>query len=158
LATLCSTIRKQQDSQSRHITRLEQTLKGAADKQGIWRSRIVAKQAELDSAKATNGELLQQISSLKTRSALESPGSNSKLTSLNSRANNAERKLAVAQTQQSHAEDRLEDAKRKYDESEGKWAARIKELEHRCRAAEEKHTRDKQSAKERLRELEEQLR
>ncbi len=153
-----STIKKQQDGQLRHITRLEQTLKSAADKQSIWKSRIVAKQSELDVVKSTNAELQQQVAALRTRSALESPASNSKLTNLNSRANNAERKLALAQTHQSQAEERLDEAKRKYEEGENKWASRIKELEHRCRAAEEKNVRDRQSAKDRVKELEEQLR
>ncbi|KDN52741.1 hypothetical protein K437DRAFT_220185 [Tilletiaria anomala UBC 951] len=153
-----SAIKKQQDGQMRHINRLEQTLKTASDKQGIWRSRIVAKQAELDAAKSTNNELQQQISSLKTRTVLSSPSSNSKITNLNSRANNAERKLAAAQTSQQHAEDRLEETKRRFEQDESKWVARIKELELRCKAAEEKASRDRSSAKERLKALEEQKR
>ena len=151
-----SDIKKQQDGQLRQLNRLEQQLKTAADKQGIWRSRIVAKQAELDAAKATNSELHSQISSLKTRTILSSPSSNSKLTTLTSRANNAERKLQQAQSSQHSAEERLDDVKRKHEVDESKWAARIKELELRCKAAEEKANRDRQSARERVKALEDQ--
>ncbi|TKY85692.1 hypothetical protein EX895_005232 [Sporisorium graminicola] len=148
-------LKRQQDTRFRQIDRFEASVKVAADKQGQWRQRLVSKQAELDAVKATNAELLQQISSLKTRSSLSTPGDNNKLTALTTRANTAERRLATALTQASQAEDRLAEAKTKYGEGEGKWAARIKELELRCKAAEERVKRERQGAKERVAELEE---
>ncbi|CDS01199.1 related to Myosin heavy chain [Sporisorium scitamineum] len=148
-------LKRQQDTRFRLIDRFEASIKVAADKQGQWRQRLVSKQSELDAVKATNAELLQQISSLKTRSSLSTPGDNNKLTALTTRANTAERRLATALTQASQAEDRLAEAKVKYGEGEGKWAARIKELELRCKAAEERVKRERQGAKERVAELEE---
>ncbi|SPO25880.1 related to Myosin heavy chain [Ustilago trichophora] len=148
-------LKRQQDSRFRQIDRFEASIKVATDKQGQWRQRLVSKQSELDAVKATNAELLQQISSLKTRTSLSTPGENNKLTLLTTRANTAERRLATALTQASQAEDRLAEAKVKYGEGEGKWAARIKELELRCKAAEERVKRERQGAKERVAELEE---
>ncbi|EST05588.1 hypothetical protein PSEUBRA_005278 [Kalmanozyma brasiliensis GHG001] len=148
-------LKRQQDSRFRQIDRFEASIKVAADKQGQWRQRLVSKQSELDAVKATNAELLSQISSLKTRNSLSTPGDNNKLTTLTTRANTAERRLATALTQVSQAEDRLAEAKVKYGEGEGKWAARIKELELRCKAAEERVKRERQGAKERVAELEE---
>ena len=148
-------LKRQQDSRFRQIDRFEASIKVATDKQGQWRQRLVSKQAELDAVKATNAELLQQISSLKTRNSLSTPGENNKLTALTTRANTAERRLATALTQATQAEDRLAEAKVKYGEGEGKWAARIKELELRCKAAEERVKRERQGAKERVAELEE---
>ncbi|SPO25343.1 related to Myosin heavy chain [Ustilago trichophora] len=148
-------LKRQQDSRFRQIDRFEASIKVATDKQGQWRQRLVSKQSELDAVKATNAELLQQISSLKTRTSLSTPGENNKLTSLTTRANTAERRLATALSQASQAEERLAEAKVKYGEGEGKWAARIKELELRCKAAEERVKRERQGAKERVAELEE---
>jgi chromosome segregation ATPase len=147
-----------QDGRFRQIDRFEVAIKNAIDKQGQWRSRVVAKQTEVDAVKATNAELQAQLASLKTRSLLSSPGEGSKLTALTSRANNAERRLNAAQTQATMAEERLIEAKSKYGEGEGKWAARIKELESRNKAAEERVKRERQGAKERVTELIEQVR
>ncbi len=82
-------LKRQQDSRFRQIDRFEASIKVATDKQGQWRQRLVSKQAELDAVKATNAELLSQISSLKTRSSLSTPRDNNKLTSLTTRANTA---------------------------------------------------------------------
>lgn len=147
-----------QDGRFRQIDRFEVAIKNAVDKQGQWRSRVVAKQNEVDTVKSTNAELQAQLASLKTRSLLSSPGEGSKLTALTSRANNAERRLTAAQSQAAMAEERLIEAKSKYGEGEGKWAARIKELESRNRAAEERVKRERQGAKERVTELIEQVR
>lgn len=150
--------KRQQDGRFRQIDRFEVAIKNAIEKQGQWRSRLVSKQTELETVKSTNGELQAQLASLKTRSLLASPGEGNKLTVLTSRASNAERRLAAAQSQASQAEDRLIEAKTKYGEGEGKWAARIKELENRNRAAEERVKRERQGAKERVTELVEQVR
>lgn len=148
-------MKRQQESRFRQLDRLEGALKSASDKQGAWRSRVVAKQSELDSAKGTISELQSQISSLKTRTSLASPADNNKLSHLTSRANAAEKKLTLAQSQASVAEDRLAEARSKYNDGETKWLARIKELEARCKAAEEKVKRERQGAKERVSEQQE---
>ena len=153
-----SGFKRQQDTRFRQIDRFEMAIKNAVDKQGQWRSRLVSKQTELDASKSTNAELQTQLASLKTRSHLASPGDANKLSAVTTRANNAERRLAAAQTQATQAEERLVEAKSKYGEGEGKWAARIKELESRVRAAEERVKRERQGAKERVAELVEQMR
>ena len=176
-----SNLKRQQESRFKQIDRLEGQLKGAQDKQSAWRSRLVTKQryvgsrrgdggeakltyalfvhrSELDATKNTVSELQSQISSLKTRSSLSTSSENTKLTTLNSRAQNAEKRLSQAQQIASTAEDRLAEAKAKYAAGETKWLARIKELEARCRAAEEKVKRERQGAKERVAEQQEQRR
>lgn len=125
----CANLKRQQDSRFKQLDRLETSLKNAADKQSAWRARLVSKQGELEAAKNTANELQSQISSLKTRSSLANPGDNAKLTSLTSRANLAEKKLAQAQQATSTAEERLRDAKEKFAEEEARWSAKIKELE-----------------------------
>ncbi|CAO1626641.1 unnamed protein product [Sympodiomycopsis kandeliae] len=142
--------KRQQESRFRQIDRLEGSLKSAADKQNAWRSRVVSKQSELDSAKGTINELQSQISSLKTRTSLASPADNSKLTTLTSRANTAEKRLLTTQNQLTSHEGQLNEMKSKYSKSEAKWAARIAELENRCKIAEEKIKRERQGAKERI--------
>lgn len=152
-----SALKRQQESRFRQIDRFELAIKNATDKQSQWRARLITKQGEMESMKSTNAELQTQIASLKTRSNLSSPADASKINALTARANNAERRLNAAQNQSQIAEERLTDAKSKYAEGEGKWAARIKELESRCKAAEERVKRERQGAKERVAELEEEL-
>lgn len=151
-------MKRQQDARFRQIDRFEVAIKNATDKQSQWRTRVMTKQGELEAAKSTNAELLQQISSLKTRSQLSSPSNNAKIASLTTRANNAERRLSAAQSQASQLEERLIEAKSKYGDGEGKWTARIKELESRLKAAEERVKRERQGAKERVSELSDNLR
>ncbi|UZJ55513.1 hypothetical protein CBS101457_004833 [Exobasidium rhododendri] len=148
-----------QDTRFRQIDRFEVAIKNAIDKQGQWRSRLVSKQTEVEAAKSSNVELQQQLTSLKSRSHVAaSPGDVGKISSMTAKANNAERRLLAAQNQATQAEERLLEAKTKYGEGEGKWAARIKELESRVRAAEERVKRERQGAKERVSELVEQTR
>ncbi|CAO1635015.1 unnamed protein product [Parajaminaea phylloscopi] len=129
-----SNLKRQQDSRFKQLDRLEGSLKTASDKQSAWRSRVVAKQGELEAAKGTVTELQSQISSLKTRNSLASPGDNAKLTALTSRANVAEKRLAQAQQAASAAEERLREAKEKHAEEERKWLARIRDLETQRKA------------------------
>lgn len=150
-------LKRQHESKFRQIDRCEAALKSATEKQTQWRARLVTKQSETEAIKATNTELQQQIASLRARSSLSSPADASKINALTSRANNAERRLNTLQNQSVLAEERLTEAKNKYAEGEGKWAARIKELESRCKAAEERVKRERQGARERVVELEEEL-
>ncbi|KAK0524898.1 hypothetical protein OC842_005686 [Tilletia horrida] len=157
LSEQISTLKRQQETRFRQIDRFEVAVKNATDKQSQWRSRLVTKQGELDAAKATNAELQQQISSLKTRSVLSSPSANSKLTSLTGRANLAERKAAQAQTAATQAEDKLNEMKSRANEREAAWKAQIRELEARCKAAEEKARREKMGGREIVSALEGQV-
>src|SRR5258708_38652121 len=74
------------------------------------------------------------------------------------RANNAERRLANAQNQLAAAEEKMATMNQKTTVADGKWEARVKEYENRLRAAEEKVKRERQGYKERVLELETQIR
>ncbi len=74
------------------------------------------------------------------------------------RANNAERRLANAQNQLAAAEEKMAAMNQKTTVADGKWEARVKEYENRLRAAEEKVKRERQGYKERVLELENQIR
>ena len=74
------------------------------------------------------------------------------------RANNAERRLANAQNQLAAAEEKMAAMNQKTTVADGKWEARVKEYETRLRAAEEKVKRERQGYKERVLELENQIR
>lgn len=69
-----------------------------------------------------------------------------------------ERRLAATEEQLREAEARLSQQQTKYGVAEGKWEARVRELEQRVRAAEEKVKRERQGAKERVAELEQDAR
>ncbi len=74
------------------------------------------------------------------------------------RANNAERRLANAQNQLAAAEEKMAAMNQKTTAADTKWEARVKEYETRLRAAEEKVKRERQGYKERVVELENQMR
>ena len=73
------------------------------------------------------------------------------------RANNAERRLANAQNQLAAAEEKMATMNQKTTVADSKWEARVKEYETRLRAAEEKVKRERQGYKERVLELEIQI-
>ena len=73
------------------------------------------------------------------------------------RANNAERRLANAQNQLAAAEEKMGTMNQKTTAADNKWEARVKEYENRLRAAEEKVKRERQGYKERVLELENQI-
>jgi hypothetical protein len=73
------------------------------------------------------------------------------------RANNAERRLANAQNQLAAAEEKMAAMNLKTTAADSKWEARVKEYESRLRTAEEKVKRERQGYKERVVELETQI-
>lgn len=73
---------------------------------------------------------------------------------LTSRANQAERRAAVAQNQLAQLEERLAAQNDRTGSAEMKWEARIKEYERLLKEANEKFKRERQGAKERVVELE----
>lgn len=115
----------------------------------------MTKQGELESSKSTVQELQAQISSLRTRANLASPEDKMKLVSLTNRANTAERKLLAAEKQLSNMGERNEDARNRQGEVDGRHMARIKELEMRNKILEEKWKGERQGAKERVKDLNE---
>ena len=63
----------------------------------------------------------------------------------------------ATQNQLELAEEKLDEARQKVSTAESRWEARLKELEQRCRAAEEKTKRERQGGKERVAELLQQV-
>lgn len=164
----------------RQLDRLELAVKNAVDSQKQWKQRILLKHNEVESVKvryppkpgyppattlthalqATNGELNEQLSSLKTRVNVTdmSPGSNKKIQALAARASTAERRLKATQDQLQTVETKFAEAKNKVATAEDHWQARLKELMNKLREAEEKNKRERQGAKERVRELQQNIR
>ena len=85
------------------------------------------------------------------------PGDSNEVKALMARANNAERRLTNAQNQLAAAEEKMAAMNQKTSAADSKWEARVKEYETRLRAAEEKVKREKQGFKERVVELETQI-
>ncbi|GAA5934328.1 hypothetical protein JCM1841_004441 [Sporobolomyces salmonicolor] len=159
-------LKKQQERRNKQIDGFEASIRTASETQRQWRVRVHQKQVELDAAKGTVSELQSQLQQLRrSSSAASSPNSSrspnpaaeaalqSRLSVAQSRAQTLERRLAATQAQLKDAEDKLGEQRMKIGVAEGKWEARFRELEGRCRAAEEKVKRERQGAKERVGEL-----
>lgn len=82
-----------------------------------------------------------------------SPGSTHEIQSLRARASTAERRLKATQDQLQLVETKFEEGKAKVSTAEEQWQARLRELQQKLKEAEEKHKRERQGAKERVREL-----
>ena len=78
----------------------------------------------------------------------------SELKALSARATNAERRLTNAQNQLLATEEKLSAVNQKTSAADNKWEARVKEYEARLKAAEERVKRERQGSKERVVELE----
>ncbi|GAA5873076.1 hypothetical protein JCM1840_007316 [Sporobolomyces johnsonii] len=159
-------LKKQQERRNKQIDGFEASIRTASETQRQWRVRVHQKQVELDAAKGTVSELQSQLQQLRrSSSATSSPNLSrspnpaaeaalqSRLSVAQSRAQTLERRLAATQAQLKDAEDKLGEQRMKIGVAEGKWEARFRELEGRCRAAEEKVKRERQGAKERVGEL-----
>lgn len=138
---------------------METTVKAATDSQKQWKQRVLLKQSEIDAVKATNSELNQQVSSLKARvnTSDMSPGSTHKIQTLSARASNAEKRLKATQDQLALVEQKFSEAKNKTGDAEEQWEARLRELMVKLREAQEKNKRERQGAKERVRELQQTI-
>lgn len=108
---------------------------------------------ELAPAQTTLSDLTAQLAILKR----PTPGDSNEVKALMIRANNAERRLANAQNQLAAAEEKMAAMNQKTSAADSKWEARVKEYEARLRAAEEKVKRERQGYKERVLELETQI-
>jgi predicted nucleic acid-binding Zn-ribbon protein len=84
-------------------------------------------------------------------------GDSNEVKALMIRANNADRRLANAQNQLAAAEEKMAAMNQKTTAADSKWEARVKEYETRLRTAEEKVKRERQGYKERVLELENQI-
>lgn len=147
-------IRKSLDHRWRQVDKFETSVKQCADTKTTIRRKLSAKEGELESAKSTLSDLTAQLAILKR----PTPGDSNEVKALMIRANNAERRLANAQNQLAAAEEKMATMNQKTTVADGKWEARVKEYENRLRAAEEKVKRERQGYKERVLELENQIR
>ncbi|KAI0062162.1 hypothetical protein BV25DRAFT_1886017 [Artomyces pyxidatus] len=146
-------MKKTLDNRWRQIDKFEASVKSYADTKQTWRRKLSAKEGELDAAKTTLSELTSQLTALKR----PGPGDSNEVKALMARANNAERRLTNAQNQLAAAEEKMANMNQKTTATDSKWEARVKEYETRLRSAEEKVKREKQGYKERVLELETQI-
>ncbi|GAA5885923.1 hypothetical protein JCM3774_003777, partial [Rhodotorula dairenensis] len=163
------TLKRQQESRHSQVDRFEASLKMALDSQKQWRQRVQQKTLELEQAKSEVSALQSQLASLRRspnpnaspdpmRPAWTEATMQSRLRTAEAKVVTLERRLAATQEQLREAESRLSQQQIKYGVAEAKWEARVRELEQRVRAAEEKVKRERQGAKERVAELEQDAR
>jgi chromosome segregation ATPase len=102
---------------------------------------------------ATNADMATQLASQKR------PGQTDgmEVRALSARATNAERRLINAQNQLVAAEEKMASMNQKNASADNKWEVRVKEYESRLKAAEERVKRERQGSKERVAELENNL-
>ncbi|KAH7883401.1 hypothetical protein F5I97DRAFT_1930960 [Phlebopus sp. FC_14] len=147
-------MRKQLDTRWKQVDRFETSVKAYGDAKATWRRKYVAKEGELEALKATNTELTQQLATARR----PTPGDSQEIKTLLSRAVNAEKRLVVANNQLLQAEEKISTLNQKTSTADAKWEARVKEYEARLKAAEDKYKRERQGSKERVLELENQIR
>ncbi|KAG6896548.1 hypothetical protein C0992_007544 [Termitomyces sp. T32_za158] len=147
-------LRKQLDSRWKQIDKFEASVKTFAEIKSTWRRKLASKEGELEAIKTTNAEMALQLSSIKR------PGSTTdamEVRSLSTRATNAERRLNNAQNQLLATEEKVAAMNQRSAAADAKWEARVKEYEMRLKAAEERVKRERQGSKERVTELESNL-
>ncbi|GAA5983031.1 hypothetical protein JCM10908_006873 [Rhodotorula pacifica] len=166
------TLKRQQESRNSQVDRFEASLKMALESQKQWRQRVQQKSLELEQAKFEVSSLQTQLASLRrspnpnaspdpsspSRPAWTEATMQARLRTAEAKVVTLERRLAATQEQLREAETRLSEQQKKYGVAEGKWEARVRELEQRVRVAEEKVKRERQGAKERVAELEQDAR
>lgn len=84
-------------------------------------------------------------------------GDSQETRTLLSRAVNAEKRLNVVQNQLLQTEEKITTMNQRTTTADAKWEARVKEYEARLKAGEEKYKRERQGNKERILELETQI-
>ncbi|KIM79970.1 hypothetical protein PILCRDRAFT_9858 [Piloderma croceum F 1598] len=133
--------------------RFTENVKTYAETKAGWRRKFSAKEGELEAIKATNTDMAAQLASQKR------PGQNDgmEVRALSAHATNAERRLINAQNQLVAAEEKMTAMNQKNTSADSKWEARVKEYESRLKAAEERVKRERQGSKERVAELENNL-
>ncbi|KAG5634459.1 hypothetical protein H0H81_001876 [Sphagnurus paluster] len=146
-------MRKQLDNRWKQIDKFEASVKTYADTKVTWRRKLATKEGELEAIKATNAEMAMQLAAIKR------PGQSDamEVRSLTTRAANAERRLNNAQNQLLATEEKVAAMNQKSAAADAKWEARVKEYEARLKAAEERVKRERQGSKERVAELENNL-
>ncbi|GAA5943357.1 uncharacterized protein JCM15063_002923 [Sporobolomyces koalae] len=161
-------LQRQQEDRMRQIDKFETGLKTATENQKQWRTRVQQRTLELQQAQSTVKDLQEQLLQLRRSPAPSASGSptiprspnsaaetalQNRLVAAQSRTTTLERRLAATTKQLGEAEEMLKAAQTKTDTAEDVWGRRLRELESRCRAAEEKVKRERQGAKERVNDL-----
>lgn len=163
-------MRKQLDTRWKQIDKFEASVKAYAETKAGWRRKFSAKEGELEAIKvrdhvivvlasnslfhqATNADMAAQLASQKR----PGQGDSMEVRALSARATNAERRLINAQNQLVSAEEKMASMNQKNTSADNKWEARVKEYESRLKAAEERVKRERQGSKERVAELENNL-
>ncbi|KAG6819546.1 hypothetical protein H0H93_010792 [Arthromyces matolae] len=155
-------IRKQLDHRWKQIDKFEASVKTYAEAKTTWRRKLAAKEGELEAIKlapdhdwqTSNTDMALQLANIKrpgqTTDAME-------VRSLSARAANAERRLNNAQNQLLATEEKVASMNQRNAAADAKWEVRVKEYELRLKAAEERVKRERQGGKERVGELENNL-
>ncbi|KAF7297265.1 Rpa49 subunit specific to nuclear RNA polymerase I [Mycena indigotica] len=146
-------MRKQLDMRWKQIDKFEAGVKGFADAKTGWKRKLVAKEGEVEALRTTNVELSAQLAGIRKPGQADSM----ELRALTARAANAERRLNNAQNQLLATEEKVASMNQKNSVADAKWEARVKEYEARLKAAEERVKRERQGGKERVAELESNL-
>ncbi|KAG1807556.1 hypothetical protein EV424DRAFT_1427466 [Suillus variegatus] len=147
-------MRRQLDVRWKQIDKFESSVKAYGEAKSTWRRKFTAKEGEIEGLKATNAELTSQL----VTSRRPTQGDSQETKTLLSRAVNAEKRLVVVQNQLLLSEEKISNINQKTTTADQKWEARVKEYETRLKAGEEKYKRERQGTKERVLELENQLR
>ncbi|KAH9842418.1 uncharacterized protein C8Q71DRAFT_719987 [Rhodofomes roseus] len=148
-----SDMRKQLDFRWKQIDKFETSLKTVAEAKTSWRKKLSAREGEVEALKTTVSELQAQLVSIRK----PGQGDSMEVRALAARANNAERRITNLQNQLLLSEERLTTMNQKTVTADSKWEVRVKEYETRLKKAEEAVKRERQGAKERVYELETQL-
>jgi chromosome segregation ATPase len=147
-------MRRQLDVRWKQIDKFESSVKAYGEAKATWRRKFTAKDGEIEGLKATNAELTSQLVTARR----PTQGDSQETKTLLSRAVNAEKRLVVVQNQLLLSEEKISNINQKTTAADQKWEARVKEYETRLKAGEEKYKRERQGAKERVLELENQMR
>lgn len=162
-------MRKQLDNRWKQIDKFETGVKAFAEAKATWRRKYSAKEGEVEALKVffhhsckrdaltpcqtTNIELSAQLSSIKRPGQTDTM----EIRALSTRAATAERRLNNAQNQLLQTEEKMSSLNQKTAAADSKWEARVKEYESRLKSAEERVKRERQGGKERVNELEGQV-
>ncbi|CCM00141.1 uncharacterized protein FIBRA_02168 [Fibroporia radiculosa] len=146
-------MRKQLDFRWKQIDKFESSLKTIADQKTTWRKKLSAREGEVEALKATASELQAQLVSIRKPGGVETM----EVRALTARATNAERRITNLQNQLLASEEKVSTMNQKTTVADSKWEARVREYEARLKKAEETVKRERQGAKERVFELDAQL-
>ncbi|KAF8352161.1 hypothetical protein F5887DRAFT_1057800 [Amanita rubescens] len=146
-------IKKQFDHRWRQLDKFEASVKTYAETKTQWRRKFSVKEGEIEALKATNVELSAQVASAKRPMLTDSM----ELKSLQARAANAERRLTNAQNQLVASEEKVAVMNQRTTTADTKWEVRVKEYEARLKAAEERVKIERQGSKDRIAEMEKNI-